>query len=153
MAKRETGFTLIELIIAISIIVILTGVVTPLVGTLIEEARVSRATSEVKVLAEAIVNLYKDTAIWPRDTTINTVTLWNDGNNGLLSRNTTRFSNAKAWRGPYVPKQIGTDPWNTPYHYNRGTISGVMSYGPNKTNNNSFNQRQAQQDDIVYYIQ
>lgn len=153
MAKQGRGFSLIELVVTISIIVILTGIITPLVGNMMEEARVSRATSEVKVLAEAIINLYKDTAIWPQDASITTVALWNDARNGLLARNATRFPSARTWKGPYVQKQIQADPWGTPYIYNRGAISGVMSAGPTKTNNGSFAQRQAQVDDIVFYIQ
>jgi len=153
MAKKEKGFSLIELIVTISIIVILAGIVTPIVGNMIDEARVSRATSEVKVLAEAIMNLYKDTAIWPQDTSITTTAAWNNGRNGLAARTAARFPSTRTWKGPYVQKQIAEDPWRTPYIYNRGTISGVMSSGPNKTNNGSFSQRQAQGDDIVYYIQ
>ena len=156
----ERGFSLLELVTTIAIIAILAGIVTPLVGNMIEEARVNRATSEVKVLAEAIVNLYKDTAQWPLDTLINTTTgttnSWNSDRNRLLSRGTIA---AKIWKGPYVSKQIGLDPWNTSYIYRTNNVTyvkGVLSCGPNKTENGSLlvsNNRAVQQDDIVYYIQ
>jgi general secretion pathway protein G len=157
MAKNETGFSIIELVVVIGIIAILAGIVTPMVSNLLDDARLSKATSEVKVLAEAITNLYKDTTVWPQQLPINTLALWDDARNGLLSRGTA-FPQ-RLWRGPYVSKRADYDPWGTPYIYRRALVggvmvNGVMSCGPNKADNASLTTtpEQSRGDDIAYFI-
>jgi prepilin-type N-terminal cleavage/methylation domain-containing protein len=47
------GFTLIELIVVVSVIAILAGIITPVAGVLIEQARSTRAIAEVDTLGKA----------------------------------------------------------------------------------------------------
>ncbi|NUM34923.1 MAG: type II secretion system protein GspG [Candidatus Brocadiae bacterium] len=155
--KINYGFTILELVVTIAIIAILAGVSTVVVSNILEDAKLTKAKTDVKVLAEAILNVYRDTTVWPQDNPINTVDLWNNPRNGLFRTATGGLSArypARAWKGPYLNKLVETDPWGTSYRYQAvGTIRGVASCGPNRAYNNSFNQLQAQVDDIVFYIQ
>jgi type II secretory pathway pseudopilin PulG len=56
---------MLELIVVVAAIAILAAILTPMVLKLIDDARVSRAQSEVETIATAISALYKDTARWP----------------------------------------------------------------------------------------
>jgi general secretion pathway protein G len=166
MNHTKAGFTLIELIVVIAVIAVLTGIIVPVVGSMLEEARATRARSEVKVLAEAILTLYKDTTFWPQDVSISSIDAWNHSRNALLGRPTPN-SLYPGWKGPYILRRVEVDPWGTPYYYDgngrtNATSSGrgpgrksVMSYGSNKAENGSLNRNdmQAQGDDIVYYFE
>lgn len=162
MAKKiNGGFTIMELVVAIAIIAILAGIGTVVASSILEDARLARAQSEVKVLAEAILNVYKDTTIWPQNNPMDTVAAWNDPNNGLFRTAAGGVSArypTRPWKGPYLNRPVELDPWGISYRYqvvtaSGVTIRGVASCGVNKTYNNSFNQLQAQADDIVFYIQ
>ncbi|MFQ5698752.1 MAG: prepilin-type N-terminal cleavage/methylation domain-containing protein [Myxococcota bacterium] len=63
--RARAGFTLVEIIIAVAILAILAGMLTPLVASYIDSARVSRARSETQMLASSINRLYSDTGFWP----------------------------------------------------------------------------------------
>ncbi len=159
MAQRTSyGFTMIELVVAIAIIAILAGVSTVVVSGVLQDAKISKAKTDVKVLAEAILNVYRDTTIWPQDNPMTTVALWNNPRNGLF-RTATGGVNARyparAWKGPYLNKPVESDPWGIPYRYQAiGTVRGVACHGLNNTYNNSINaQLTTTSDDIVFYIQ
>jgi len=136
----KRGFTLIELIIVISVIAILAGIVTPLIGSILEEARKARMTAEVNTLKSAIVSYNFKQGYYPYSglsggrvgyayTYNSTSTMTTLAN--LLSRNLSR--------------QIVNDPFGTPYYYyyyNESTSYGigvVGSFGPNKADNGSWN--------------
>ncbi|MEW6455351.1 MAG: prepilin-type N-terminal cleavage/methylation domain-containing protein [Acidobacteriota bacterium] len=68
---REKGFTLIEMIVVLAVVAILAAILTPVIFRNIEEARVTRTTSEAKTIASGIVSFYKDVGIWPADKNAN----------------------------------------------------------------------------------
>lgn len=164
MAKKTNiGFTMIELVVVIAVIAILAGITTVVTGSILESARLSRAASEVKVLGEAILNVYKDTTVWPNNNPMNTVAMWNDPQNGLFRTAAggvhTRYP-ARAWRGPYMNKPVEADPWSTAYYYRANTsggqtFRGVASGGLNRTVNTPFTSLTlaAGNDDFVFFIQ
>ncbi len=65
MRVRTTGFTLIEMAVVLSIIATLAAVLTPLIINYIDQARVVRATADVKTLADAIRLYRRDTGRYP----------------------------------------------------------------------------------------
>lgn len=161
--SHPKGFTILEIVIVIAVIGILVGVMVPVLTNVMEEARISKAKSEVDALAKAILRLYEDTTYWPVDNDISTVAAWNDSRNGLVANN-PNAAIYPGWKGPYAIQRIDVDPWGTPYFYdgggriNQGERGAgqtcVMSYGPNRAENGSLNRadRQSQGDDIVFYF-
>ena len=72
--RRYTGFTLIELIVVVTVIVILTGLVLSTVGYVQKKAARSRAETEIAAMSAACENYKADNGIYPRDPTANTAT-------------------------------------------------------------------------------
>jgi prepilin-type N-terminal cleavage/methylation domain-containing protein len=63
--KANKGFTLLEVAVVLAVIAILAAILTPIVTSYIDQARVTRASNDVKKIAEAI-NLFKrDTGTYP----------------------------------------------------------------------------------------
>jgi prepilin-type N-terminal cleavage/methylation domain-containing protein len=62
---EQKGFTLIEVIVAIAVVAILAGVITPSVIKHLDDAKRARAQNECLVIGSAIASFYKDTARFP----------------------------------------------------------------------------------------
>ncbi|MBK8070146.1 MAG: type II secretion system major pseudopilin GspG [Rhodanobacteraceae bacterium] len=103
--RAQRGFTLLEIMVVVAIIAILsTVVVVNLVGR-VDEAKISRATSDIQSLASAL-QLYKmDNGQYPST---------QQGLEALMQRPSGNPP-APNWK-PYVSK-LPTDPWNQPYQY------------------------------------
>jgi prepilin-type N-terminal cleavage/methylation domain-containing protein len=134
----KRGFTLIELITVISVIAILAGIVTPLMGSIMEEAKKTRMTSDVNTLKTAIIAFNYKNSYYPY------------GGSGLGgSSNTCSLQPTTTVTGmttlnnllkAYLAKQIILDPFNVCYGYwfelsGSYQVGAVCSYGPNRTNN------------------
>lgn len=65
MVRTERGFTLVEVIVVLSVILLLTGIAVPMLSSYMEDGRRARAESEVKVVAAAMMSFYKDTGTYP----------------------------------------------------------------------------------------
>lgn len=69
MSRRDrfdrSGFTLMEIIIAVAIVAIFAAAISPMVFKHLEDARITRAQSESESLATAVLSYYKDTGTWP----------------------------------------------------------------------------------------
>ncbi len=64
-STRNDGFTLFEVIIAVALVAIMAvAIVPPLIKNL-NEGKVSRAQSDAQVIANSILQFYKDTGTWP----------------------------------------------------------------------------------------
>lgn len=70
-AHRETnrnpqaGFTLVEVIVVLSVILLLTGIAVPMLSSYLDDGRRARAQAEVKVVAAAMMQLNKDIGTYP----------------------------------------------------------------------------------------
>ena len=142
----KNGFTLIEIAVVLSIIAIMAGILTPMVGNYIGEARLTRAASETQSIASAILNFNKDTGKWPIFISAGTITTsstiyttlegpgtdptcsgcgstWLPASRGdvsaILERNAPGYTTSGkfAWRGPYT-SNVGSDPWGHRYIVN-----------------------------------
>src|SRR6266853_225769 len=63
--KESRGFTLIEMVVVLAVIAILAAILTPIVTSYVERARVNTATNDVKNIAAAVIQFNTDTKIWP----------------------------------------------------------------------------------------
>src|SRR5437867_1615078 len=62
---KSRGFTLMEMAIVLATISILAAILTPVVLSYVDQARMVRATADVKTIADAIRLYQRDTARYP----------------------------------------------------------------------------------------
>jgi prepilin-type N-terminal cleavage/methylation domain-containing protein len=65
MKKEPRGFTLIEMVVVLAVIAILAAVLTPIITSYVERARINAANSDVKNIAAAILQFDTDTKVFP----------------------------------------------------------------------------------------
>jgi prepilin-type N-terminal cleavage/methylation domain-containing protein len=63
--RLQRGFTLVEVIVVLSVILLLTGIAVPMLSGYMEDGRRAKAQSEVKVVAASMMSLYKDVGTYP----------------------------------------------------------------------------------------
>jgi prepilin-type N-terminal cleavage/methylation domain-containing protein len=63
--RANKGFTLIEIAVVLAIIAILAAILTPIVTSYIDQARVTRANADTKKIAEAVLLYKRDTSVFP----------------------------------------------------------------------------------------
>lgn len=117
---RNSGFTLIELMVVIVILGVLASLIVPRVMSRPDEARVAAARQDIASLVNAL-QLYKlDNLTYPS---------MEQGLEALV-RKPTSEPIPKNWK-PYIDR-LPNDPWGNPYRYLNPGIRGevdVMSYG------------------------
>jgi prepilin-type N-terminal cleavage/methylation domain-containing protein len=63
--KDSSGFTMIEMVVVLAVIAILAAILTPIITSYVERARINAATSDLKSIAAATVQFNADTKVWP----------------------------------------------------------------------------------------
>ena len=121
LARRaERGFTLVEVLVVITIIALVMGMVGPRVLNYLTESKVKGAKIQIESLASAIDLYFLDTGQYPAGS---------EGLGALLQRP----GNAMGWNGPYLKGHtLPSDPWGRPYIYRSPGQHGaydIISYG------------------------
>ena len=123
----RSGFTLLELLIVMSLVAILAGVIVPATGSMIRSQGRRATVDEMELLSEAVQEYYRDTRQFPSSPL------------DLLSNATS------GWSGPYLRGTVD-DPWSGQSGYavdgfgNAYTFAAsgyeltVTSDGPDRTN-------------------
>jgi general secretion pathway protein G len=118
--RRQSGFTLIELMVVLAIIGVLAALIVPNVLGRADDARITAARTDVGNLMQAL-KLYKlDNQRFPTG---------EQGLNALILKPTTEPVPGN-WK-PYLDK-LPNDPWGRPYQYMNPGIKGevdVLSFG------------------------
>lgn len=123
MLKKEAsgGFTLIEIMLVVTIIGILAAVVVPRLVGRSDEARISAAKLQIDNINLALDAFNLDTGRFPAT------------EEGLESLR-TKPGNVQAWKGPYLKKNVPKDPWGNAYIYRcpgtHGPDYDMQSNGP-----------------------
>lgn len=118
--RGEGGFTLVEMLVVITIIGLIMGLVGPRVLNYLSESRVKAATIQMQSLAGALDLYYLDLGRYPTSA---------QGLTALIQRPAA----AAAWNGPYLKgAAVPNDPWGNPYIYHSPSEHGpyeIMSLG------------------------
>lgn len=132
----ESGFTLIELLVVIVVLGLLAGMIAPKILGRADDAKFTRAESDIESLSTAL-RMYKlDNGIFP-DTEQGLQALVEAPSSGTLP---------KKWReGGYLQKgKIPKDPWGNPYVYICPGANGdfdITSYGSDGMSGGDGNNR------------
>ncbi len=63
--RSQGGFTLVEVIVVLAVVLLLTGIAVPMISGYMEDGRRAKAEAEIKVIAGALTSFYKDLGIMP----------------------------------------------------------------------------------------
>jgi general secretion pathway protein G len=106
MARHYTtqGFTLIELLLVLVILTTLAAVVVPRFVGRGEQAKITRAESDIASLGVALGAFEVDNGRYP--TSSEGLDALRNAPGGLTT-----------WKGPYIERPVVNDPWGNPYVY------------------------------------
>ena len=116
--KKQSGFTLIEIMVVVVIIGILASVVVPRIMDNPDKARTAKAKNDIRAL-ESAMDLYRlDNFAYPST------------DEGLDALITSPSSSPANWKqGGYI-KKLNNDPWGNDYLYdNEGGNVVIYTYG------------------------
>ena len=103
--RGQAGFTLVEMLVVITIIGLIMGLVGPRVLNYLSESKVKAARIQIESLSAALDLFYLDIGRYPAA---------NEGLTALVQRP----ASANAWNGPYLKTSgVPADPWGHPYVY------------------------------------
>src|SRR5438270_8121339 len=116
----ERGFTLVEILVVITIIGLIMGLIGPRVLNYLTESKAKAARIQIESLASALDLYFLDNGRYPTSA---------EGLNALVQRPPS----AQAWNGPYLKGGVlPADPWGKPYMYRSPGQHGaydLSSYG------------------------
>jgi general secretion pathway protein G len=117
--QREKGFTFFEILVVVTIIGLLAALVGPRLWKRISGGKQVAAKAQIELFGTALDAFRLDVGRYPTS---------EEGLKALREKP----SNADNWNGPYLPKEIPSDPWKKPYAYRSPGEHGdydLMSYG------------------------
>jgi general secretion pathway protein G len=118
---RSGAFTLVEMLLVLTILAVLAAIVIPKLAGRSEQAKETAAKSQLAAFSLALDAFEVDTGGYPK------------GSNGL-SALVSQPNGTDNWRGPYLQKGVPADPWGNAYIYSypgKNNASGydLMSMG------------------------
>lgn len=122
-ALSERGFTLIELLVVMAILALLAAMVLPNYIRKIDTTKIQAARTQITAFGTALDSFRLDVGRYPTS------------EEGLMALR-QKPSSADRWDGPYLQKDIPSDPWGHPYVYKAPGDHGgfdLMSYGADGT--------------------
>jgi general secretion pathway protein G len=132
--RFHSAFTLVELLLVLTILGILAAIVVPKFTGRTEQARITAARTQISTFSTALEAYEVDTGAYPRSLS-DLVQLPRDTQN---------------WKGPYLQGDIPLDPWQHPYVYvfpGKHMTAGFDLYSL------GFDGREGTEDDITNWQQ
>lgn len=120
-ANRQSGFTLMELLVVLAILGLLMSLVGPQVLNQLGGAKVKTAAIQIKDLEQALEMYKLDVGRFPRT------------EEGLEALN-KKPAKGSGWNGPYLKSDVPLDPWKAEYNYKYPGDHGefdIYTYGQN----------------------
>ena len=118
--RNERGFTLVEVLVVITIIALMMGLVGPRVLNYLSESKTKAAKIQIESLSASLDLFFIDAGRYPTSS------------EGLTAL-TVRPGSAIGWNGPYLRgNAVPNDPWGRPYVYRSPGEHGpfdIISYG------------------------
>jgi len=118
--RNERGFTLVEVLVVITIIALMMGLVGPRALNYLTESKAKAAKIQFESFSAALDLFFLDAGRYPTSS---------EGLTALL----LRPGSATAWNGPYLRgNTVPNDPWGHPYVYRSPGQNGafeIISYG------------------------
>ena len=116
--RRRQGFTLMEVLLVVAILIILAGLATVAITQTYRGARENAARLDIRTITQQLDAYYLDVGNYPP--TLDGLVTLPDG-----------IPNPHKWNGPYLQKGLPLDPWNNQYQYRvDGEPVSVWSVGP-----------------------
>jgi len=119
MHRKQSGFTLLELLVVIVIIGLLAGYVAPRYFSQVGRSEIQVARAQIESLEKALDQYRLDMRRYPT------------AEEGLVAL-VAKPASAEAWSGPYLKKAVPMDPWGRAYVYRVPGDKGefqLLSYG------------------------
>lgn len=102
---QQDGFTLVEMLVVITIIGLIVGLVGPRVLNHLSESKTKAARIQIEGFAQALDLYYLDNGSYP-------------ATSAGLTALVQKPNNVERWNGPYLKgNTVPNDPWGTPYTY------------------------------------
>ena len=103
-AAGQSGVTLIEMMVVVTIIALFAALVLPKMMHQADRARITAAHAQINAYLTALGSYKLDTGIFPTT------------EQGLQALR-EKPEDVENWQGPYLQKEIENDPWGHPYVY------------------------------------
>lgn len=120
---NEEGWTFMETLVVIAIILILTATVGFMAINSLEKSRVAAARSQIESFSTAVEAYYIDCGNFPTT----------EQGLGALRKKPETSPTSDNWSGPYIYKDAPKDPWGNEYEYMSpapdGSPYGIRSFG------------------------
>lgn len=120
MSRRQSAFTLIEMLVVVLILAILAALIVPRVVNRTSEAKSAKAKSDIATLSSLLQQYRIDNDRFPTT------------EEGLIALRVAP-GDASNWKGPYTSKDIPADPWGNEYGYESPGADGqdyvIVSFG------------------------
>ncbi len=121
LMRRQSGFTLIEIMVVVVILGLLAALVVPNIGSNVSEAQRTAARTQIGQIEQTLQMYHLHNGFYPST---------QQGLEALVTAPTTSPVPRRYQQGGYM-KKVPEDPWGNPYIYrNQNGRILIISYGP-----------------------
>ena len=118
--RGQTGVTLIEMLVVVTIIGLFIALVGPKLWSNVDKAKITKARADIEGLMGALGTYKLDNGNFPTT------------EQGLIALR-VKPGDAPQWNGPYLDKDLSKDPWGHDYLYKfpgeHGDLPDIVSMG------------------------